>query len=517
LTVTDDDGATDTDEVTVTVDVASSISVSQQTPPQDTDLTVEAAGTGDWAYWGETGTNVTRKFIAVGTNPLEINNPAAGYTEVNSNNGVFQIGVSLPYTFSWSDADPGAGSGLNVDRGIFLAFTGPTDSQEGNGLSLQVDADTTPRTLTLYIGAFDATGKLVAQLDDGSAASSDVFLVNPPGSSTSGWLIRAVTITYRAASSTTLTVSYTLEEDHANDSALALIAATLVDGSAVTTEISPAGGEFTDSVSVTISATPSDAAIYYTDDGTDPSTMNGTLFTVPFAISTVGDTTIKARAFRAGYADSDIVQEDFTINASGGGSLSAFVDSAPIDIVDLTVDGSTDWRQWGFSGSAPWGPADNSFKNVPSLISTWTELGSGGKNQIGIALPFGFDWSDGSTSGSSTLAEDNVRTGQTIFYNSDPAPGPDGYSLTVTADTTARTLKLYVGVVDGTGKITANLDAGADPVEVLVDNDTTIGVYKVVTINFQGAPGTTTLTVDFTLETYNGATSHVQLLAATLS
>jgi hypothetical protein len=87
----------------------------------------------------------------------------------------------------------------------------------------------------------------------------------------------------------------------------------------------------------------------------------------------------------------------------------------------------------------------------------------------------------------------------------------------VTADTTARTLKLYVGVVDGTGKITANLDAGADPVEVLVDNDTTIGVYKVVTINFQGAPGTTTLTVDFTLETYNGATSHVQLLAATLS
>jgi hypothetical protein len=91
---------------------------------------------------------------------------------------------------------------------------------------LTLDADATPRTLKLYLGAFNATGRVTATLDDGGASAEDaeVLIVNPTGST---WLNKVVTIDFQAAAATTLTVSYTLYDDHGTDSALQLQAATL--------------------------------------------------------------------------------------------------------------------------------------------------------------------------------------------------------------------------------------------------------------------------------------------------
>lgn len=65
-------------------------------------------------------------------------------------------------------------------------------------------------------------------------------------------------------------------------------------------------------VQVTITCTTLDSSIYYTTDGTDPSKENGTLYTVPFAVS--GNVTCKAIAVREGLLDSDIAVFEIKIN-----------------------------------------------------------------------------------------------------------------------------------------------------------------------------------------------------------
>ena len=55
---------------------------------------------------------------------------------------------------------------------------------------------------------------------------------------------------------------------------------------------------------VTITTTTSNPSIYYTTDGTEPSSTNGTLYSVPFDVTE--ETTIKAIVTRAGFTDSGV-------------------------------------------------------------------------------------------------------------------------------------------------------------------------------------------------------------------
>lgn len=77
-----------------------------------------------------------------------------------------------------------------------------------------------------------------------------------------------------------------------------------------TPAISPAGGEYIQSVAVAITTFTEGAAIYYTLDGGDP-TQSSTLYTAPFYITQTG--TLKARAYKAGLDPSSIISAPFTI------------------------------------------------------------------------------------------------------------------------------------------------------------------------------------------------------------
>lgn len=82
----------------------------------------------------------------------------------------------------------------------------------------------------------------------------------------------------------------------------------------ITVEFSPSSGSYiTSSENIKILASPSDAMIYYTMDGSNPS-LNSTLYANPIEISS--DVTIKAFAIREGYKDSEITTANFNKSQS---------------------------------------------------------------------------------------------------------------------------------------------------------------------------------------------------------
>ncbi|SPE51531.1 PA14 domain protein [Verrucomicrobia bacterium] len=77
--------------------------------------------------------------------------------------------------------------------------------------------------------------------------------------------------------------------------------------------ISPSPGVFTNSVTVTISNTSPGASVFYTIDGTAPTT-NSTLYTAPFVITST--TLVQAMAAEAGYVNSGVATASFVNSLS---------------------------------------------------------------------------------------------------------------------------------------------------------------------------------------------------------
>jgi hypothetical protein len=78
---------------------------------------------------------------------------------------------------------------------------------------------------------------------------------------------------------------------------------------------SPAAGNYTSALSVTISSVTSGAAIRYTLDGSNPSPTTGTVYTGPVSLSS--SATIKAVAYSATHSASVIVTSQYTITSGG--------------------------------------------------------------------------------------------------------------------------------------------------------------------------------------------------------
>lgn len=81
-----------------------------------------------------------------------------------------------------------------------------------------------------------------------------------------------------------------------------------------TPSISPNGGSFSGTQSVTLSSSTSGATIRYTTDGSTPTSSSGTIYSTPFNISAT--TTVKAIAYKASMSDSSVATASFTLNPS---------------------------------------------------------------------------------------------------------------------------------------------------------------------------------------------------------
>src|SRR5204863_9930008 len=78
-----------------------------------------------------------------------------------------------------------------------------------------------------------------------------------------------------------------------------------------TPTISPNGGSFTGSVSVTLATTTGGAAIRYTTDGSTPTSSVGTPYAGAFSLTS--NATVKAIAYAAGMTDSAVASAAFTV------------------------------------------------------------------------------------------------------------------------------------------------------------------------------------------------------------
>ena len=90
-----------------------------------------------------------------------------------------------------------------------------------------------------------------------------------------------------------------------------------------TPDMNPAGGAFSEPTNVTLTVTTPLAAIHYTVDGTEP-TLSSPLYGSAIVLSE--SATVRARAFRSGYVDSQIAVGNFVINLPPA-SLSLLLDS----------------------------------------------------------------------------------------------------------------------------------------------------------------------------------------------
>src|SRR5882724_4654684 len=143
---------------------AGTLNPSFSTIPSGTIINLTAAGPVDWVHWGlYTDTSLDRK---AGVSP-QISNFKPVYNTGNSNAYAFVYQYSdNPNSYSWSDGTPTA-SVTNTTTGVW-AYGLP---QIGTGFEISVPADTTVRTLKVYVGVFAGVGRFAAFLSDGSAAS----------------------------------------------------------------------------------------------------------------------------------------------------------------------------------------------------------------------------------------------------------------------------------------------------------------------------------------------------------
>src|SRR5436189_219557 len=192
----------------------------------------------------------------------------------------------------------------------------------------------------------------------------------------------------------------------------------------------PAGGSFVGSVAVTMSTSTSGATIYYTTDGSTPTTASSA-YTGPVPLTTT--TTLRAMAAASGMSNSNVTSATYTIvqpaapptfNPAGG----TFVGSVTVTLSTAT-SGATIY--YTTDGSTP--TTASSVYTGPVPLTTTTTLkamaaASGMANSSvtsatytisQAAAPPTFSPAGGSFVGSVTVTITPATSGATIYYTTD--------------------------------------------------------------------------------------------------
>jgi hypothetical protein len=156
---------------------------------------------------------------------------------------------------------------------------------------------------TVSVNITDATqGATIYYTTDGSTPTTSSSMYTGPISLSSSATVHAMALASGYTSSATASATYTVS---------------IVSGTAATPTFSPAGGSYNSAQKVTINDATSGAKIYYTADGSTPSTSSAA-YTGPVTVST--SATMKAMAVASGKTNSSVASASYVIATSGSSS-----------------------------------------------------------------------------------------------------------------------------------------------------------------------------------------------------
>jgi len=473
--------------------------------PRNSVINLSEVGSVDWVHWGlHTATSLNRKSsvtprignFTVLTDIANTNAFAVAYQFSDNYNG-----------YSWIDGTPEA-SVTNTTTGVWC-YGIPTI---GTGFEFFVPADTTPRTLKVYVGAFAARGRFEATLSDGSApAYGDSSLVNQTG--TGNGPSGTYTLNYSAASSgQTLRIRWTVQLGFRASANVTLQAAAMsVDGAnnppSVALTAPGDSSTYAAPATINLAATASDfdgqiTRVEFFADNQRLGEDTTAPYTFTWNNSQPGVYALKALA----YDDDGDVSESKPVETfvhGSGGSLSGAPEIPP-STVNLTAEGTADWAHWGLVTTTSY----NHKAAVSQQIGNFTKIGTNEVQRYTDNLT-GYRWSDGTPTASVTT---NSHTGVFTFGEN------DGFALALPADTTVRTAKVYVGLYGAIGRFQAWLgDFSAQAyIDTSLDNvfDSSYAVY---TLTYAAASAGNTLHIRYRPRfLYDGQFGNVTLQAVTL-
>src|SRR6202166_4982684 len=215
--------------------------------------------------------------------------------------------VNIPSTVGANTAYAGftgATGGYTSNQNI-LSWTMSSTSGSGGG---KVATPTFSPAAGTYLGTQTVTlsdstsGAVIFYTLDGSqpgtSAGGSTHQYNGPLTVSSAETIKALATASGMTTSGTSSATYTIETQVA------------------TPTFSPAAGSYSSTQTVSISTTsPAPTTIYYTTDGTTPTT-NSPVYSAPITVSTTE--TVKAYATKSGYFDSNVATAVYTIGSGGG-------------------------------------------------------------------------------------------------------------------------------------------------------------------------------------------------------
>jgi len=404
---------------------AAQLSAVRETVTAGSDINLTAEGFADWVHWGlYTDTSVDRK---AGVIPQIGNFTLLG--DPTTFLAVYQYSDNL-HGYSWSDGTP-RGSVTNTPTGVWAYGFNPI----GSGFELSAPADTSVRTLKVYVGKYNAQARLTAALSDGSALGYS----NATTGIALGKENFVYTIQYAAASAgQTLTVRWALLNGSGQTPNVTLQAATLAlppGSNPPAVMITSPTNEFAFAapavISLTASATDPDGEVVLVDfyEGTNLIGSDvSSPYTASWTNSAPGRFSLTASAVDTnGLRGTSLPVEVFGYGT--GGSQTGQVTAAP-GLVDLTGEGTADWVHWGAVGS---NSVDRKAIASP-LLSEASFLGPSGPAAYSNNLTT-FSWTDGSPIAT------NFGTTTGIFLTG----ATNGFALSAPADASPRTLRLYVG------------------------------------------------------------------------
>ena len=259
--------------------------------------------------------------------------------------------------------------------GLSLSNTGPVTVTQGASVTTTISASSTisrKRSTT----SFSVSG-----LPQGVSAAFSPSSCTP----TCSTQLTLTASTSAAVGSYTITLTGKNKQQQAKTSFALLVAQPAVSTPAMT----PNGGTFVNSVSVSLQTSTSGASIYYTTDGTTP-TQSSNQYTAPFALTATA--LVKAQAFKSGMTPSSQVSGwftkdvsfDFSLSNSGNKSLTA---GSPVtNTISATLtSGSAQAVTFSASGLPVGATASFSSSSCNPTCSSTLTINTGGSTPAGTS------------------------------------------------------------------------------------------------------------------------------------